>query len=212
MISMAKDYIERAKNQIESKSYEEFLMMLGSAEALATDSETLSEIYYLKAKGLFKFKKYEHAAVAIEEALKVTRDGKKAFKLLKAKALIFADQGHFRESLRLFKGLLAQSDDHHLHVEACIDIAWVMLERYRREPNNTEFDEIKMYLDTAYEKANEIDNSQKKRLVFSNYAEYFKIKKDYDMAIEMLEQVLPLCQESQLCEIYNDLAELYMEQ
>ncbi len=123
-----------------------------------------------------------------------------------------AYKGHFQEALRLFKELLSQTDEVSLLTEAYINISWVMLEEHKRNPNEAVMEEIKLYLDTAYENLDELNDALMERLILNNYAEYFKLKKDYEMAVEMLEKALPLFPEKQLCEVYHSLAQLYLEQ
>ncbi len=212
MLSRSIEFLEKARSSIENQNYEDFLLFIGSAEAIADNTDIISDILYIKAKGFFAFKKFSNAVIAIEEALKFVQDMRKKFKLLKAKGLILAYKGNYRESLRLFKELLIKTFDNSLLVEVYIHISWVMLTEYKREPSEAVLSEIKIYLDTAYEKAESLDENLLKKLIFSNYAEYFKFRKDYDMAIEMIEKVIPLSSESWLCEVYHDLAQIYMEQ
>ncbi len=69
MLSGCNEYLEKAKSSISNQNYEEFLMFIGSAEALAKDTDIYSEIQYIKAKGFFAFKKFGNGLLAIDEAL-----------------------------------------------------------------------------------------------------------------------------------------------
>lgn len=211
-MSMVSEYLGKAEESIGQKNFEDFMRFVGSAEAVSTDADSWSQLLYLKAKGFFRFGKYKHALEAIETALEGNQDMKNYVRLVKFKASILAHKGQYREALRLLKELLTQTDDHYLLSEVYINISWVLLEFYKREPLDETLHAIKFYLDEADEVMMKVENIEKKRRLLNNYAEYYKFKKDYDSARKMLEEELKCCSENQLPEVYNDLAQVYLEQ
>lgn len=209
---MVSEYLEKAEESIRQKRFEDFMRLIGGAEAVAADPEMWSQVLYVKAKGLYQFGRCNHALEAIEMALEANQNMKNYVRLAKFKASILAYKGQYREALRLLKELLTHTDDHYLLSEVYINISWVLLEYYKREPLEMTLDEIKFYLDEADEVLLKVDSVEKKRRILNNYAEYYKFKKNYEAARKMLEEELKFCSESQLPEVYNDLAQVYLEQ
>lgn len=213
MSSKAKEYIAKAENSLNSNNYEEFLLSIGKAEAYVNGPDSLADLAYFKAKGLFVFRKYDSATPAIEEALLLNKDADREYKLLKAKAHALAYRDQYADALRIFMELTTKTSNRQRQMAVYISITWVLLLECKSEPKDDLLDMAKVYLDRALEI---IDTGNckpsDKRLVLNNYSEYYKYRKDYAMAIEMLDQAIPLCPESKLCEIYNDMAQLYLEQ
>lgn len=212
MVSIVSEYLEKAEESIRQKNFEDFMRFIGGAEAVSADADSWSQLLYVKAKGFYRFGKWEHALEAIETALAANQNMKNYVRLAKFKASILAYKGQYREAMRLLKELLAQTDDHYLRSEIYINISWVLLEYYKREPMDETLDEVKFYLDEADEIMMKVDSLDKKRRILNNYAEYYKFKKDYESARKMLEEELKCCTESELPEVYNDLAQVYLEQ
>lgn len=203
-------YVQNVKGAMNAKNLEEFLCNIGGAEAMALDTEQLAEIAYTKATGLYLFRRYEASLKAIQAALELPQSERNYIRLMKAKANIFTYSGKYRDSLRVLKELLTKTSDEYLLSEINLNMAWTYLTYYRSSPDESILEEAKLYLDDAYESVEHFDHDEKKRIVYVNYAEYFKLKREYDMAIEMIEESLKYCSEEKRAKVYNDIAELYL--
>lgn len=176
------------EDALKNKDLDNFNRYIGNAEAIATDTDTMAKINCLRARGLYFFKRYDSALKAIEEALKYPQNETDYIRLLRSKACIFTYKGQFKESILEFKKLLTETSEPRLLVEISLNMAWSLLESYKKDPRIAVLDEAKLYLDTSYKEIEVLDHVAMKRNVFANYAEFFKLKGDYDMCIEMLEE------------------------
>lgn len=211
MLSGVEKYLQQAEEALKTGSLDDFSRYIGNAESVASDEGTLARVLFLRAKGLSVFRRFQSAIKAIDEALQVSQSERDRVRLLKGKANIYTYTGKFRDSLRVLKEIMTQTSDEYLLSEIYLSMAGTYLMFYKAEPSDSILDEAKFYLDEAYKAIEQYDNNYKKRLVFKNYGEYFKLKRDYDMSIEMLEESLKYCEESQLSELYVDLVQLYLE-
>ena len=211
MLSGVDIYCEKAEYALKEKNLEDFLRYLGNAETVASDTETLARVLYDRATGLYLLRRFESSLKAIQEALSYPQSEAKYIRLLKAKANTFTYLGKFRDSLRIYKEVMTETNDEYLLSEIYLSMAWSYLLFYKSNNEESILDEAKFYIDEAYKSIENFDNNSKKRIVYRNYSEYFKLKKDYDLAIEMLEESLKYCADEKLCKAYNDLAELYLE-
>lgn len=211
MFSGVEHYLEHAESALQGNDLEEFLRFLGNAEAVASNTEIMARIFCLRAKGLYLLRRYESALKAIEEALKFPQSEKNQIRLKKSKACVLTYTGKYKESLQLLKQLTTETDEGLLLTEVYQNIAWTLLESYKANSSDAILEEAKLYLDLAFKAIEDLDSRENQRIILANYAEYFKLKGENDMAIEMLEEGLQYRSESQLPKAYNDLAEVYMQ-
>lgn len=211
MLSGVENYLDHAENALKAKDLEEFLRYVGNAESIVTDTETMARITCLRARGLFLLKRYDSALRAIEEAMQFPQSEKDVVRLKKSKACIMTYLGKYKESLQMLKQLTTETSVGLLLTEVYQNLAGTLLESYKAEPYDAILEEAKLYLDLAFKAVEDLDSKKNQRIILSNYAEYFKFKKDFDMAIEMYEEELKYCSEQQLPEVYNDLAQLYLQ-
>ena len=211
MLSGVDIYCEKAEYALKEKNLEDFLRYIGGAEAVSADTESIARITCLRAKGLYFLRRYDSALLAIEEALKYPQGERDTVRLYKTKAIILTYSGKYKESMRILKSLTTKIADTYLLCEIYINMGWSLLELYKNEHEQSALEEAKLYLDMAYKQMESIGSFSKKRIILGNYAEYFVARGENDMAIEMLEEALGYSSETQLPEIYNDLADLYRQ-
>lgn len=205
-------YLKLAEQALKEKSLEDFTENIIITEALLASGGTLlAELYYLKARGWYLFRRYKKSLVAIEEALKYNHNIENRIRLLKYRAFIYAYRGYFDEAINLLKDLLTQTDDYFLLCEIYINLAWANLDYYRTKNNSHLLTEAKYYLDLAFSYFDLLEDRTKKRTILDNLAEYYKLTKKPEKAIEILEQMVVYCDDEDLPKAYNNLAELYLE-
>lgn len=203
-------YYEEAKNMLEKKEFVEFVSKISKAELLANnDKEMLTRIKYLKAHGLIRFGQHTKALEYIDEALEYNIDGAKAFELKKNKGLALAYLGDVSEALEIFEGLITESKDVNLLVGVYINIAWIHI-TLNKNTDECTLEEVKYYFDTVEEHFDSFSNRIKWK-VRNTYSVYYFYKRDYEKAIEILEDSIKYCEEEYLADVYNNLAELYLK-
>ncbi|AZR72169.1 hypothetical protein BBF96_01415 [Anoxybacter fermentans] len=211
LITSGEKYYEEAKKMLEKKDLVGFIENISIAKLLAEKNKDLyAQVTYLKAKGLYFFRKFDKVLEAIDEALKYN-EGTEQIRLQKLKGLIYGYRGLYKKAIKIFKDTLNQTDNPHLLIELYINIAWANLSFYRINEKEELLEEAKKYLDLAREYFDDLENNYKKKLILLNYSDYYSLKKDYDKAIEMLEEAKKYCEEKDLPLIYNSLAELHIE-
>lgn len=209
VLSPAK-YYEEAKNMLEKKDFVEFVSKISNAILLAgNDKEMLAKTTYLRAMGLISFNQYSKALECIEEALEYNIDDVKVFELKKNKGLALGYLGEINEALGIFKELIAESSAINLIVGVYINIAWIHFTLTKNTDEHT-LEEVKHYFDSVEEHFESFSNKRKWK-VRNIYSVYYFYKKDYEKAIENLENSIMYCEEEDLSDVYNNLAELYIK-
>lgn len=202
-------YFQEAKQMLTKNDFVEFLMKIGNALLLSkNDKEMFARTTYLHVQGLIAFNQYSKALESIEVALK-HNSGEEAFDLKKCKGLAQGYLGKANEALEIFRELLTESDDINLLVGVYINIAWVNLTLIKnKELHNME--EVKHYLDLAEEHFESLSNRHKWK-VRNAYSVYYFYTEEYEKAIEILESSMKYCEEEEIPDVYNNLAELYLK-
>lgn len=207
ILSPKKFYFE-AKKMLEKKDFVEFLSKISIAiEAAQNDKEMLAKTWFLKAKGLIAFNHHRKALKCIDNALKYNV-GKQALELKKDKGIAKGFLGEIDEAIKIFKQLTTESDDLNILTSTYINISWA----YFTLANNFSKEavaEVKFYLDKTKEYFDCLSNRLKWR-VRNAYSVYYFCLKDYEKAINILEDSIQFCEEEDLADIYNNLAELYI--
>lgn len=203
-------FFEEAKKMLEEKDFVEFVSNISIAvETSRKDKEMLAKSTFLKAKGFIVFNQYTKALGYIEEALKYNT-GAEAFELKKHRGVAKGFLGSPDEALTIFKELTAETDDINLLVGVYINIAWVHLTLKNNKPGERNLEEAKQYLDLANEHFDCLSNTRKWK-VRDHYSVYYYYKKEYDKAIEILEDSIKYCEEQYLADVYSNLAEFYLK-
>ncbi len=210
-IVSAEKYFVEAERMLEQKDSMAFMENISYASLLSSNETKLySKVIFFKAKGLFLLREYDKALNVIEEALRYN-NGDDRIRLLKYRGLIATYRGLFKEAINIYERVLVETDNIELQTEIYINLSATYLAMYRT------YEEDKKYLDEASKwlKATDtyfelLKKDVNKKLICINYGEYYYLFGNIDKAIEMQEQAIQYCQEGELPEVYNNLAELYV--
>ncbi|MCK4259298.1 MAG: hypothetical protein KAX49_09990 [Halanaerobiales bacterium] len=203
-------YYEEAKKMLKKKDFVDFVSNISIAvETSRNSKEMLAKTTYLRVKGLITFNQYSKAINSIEEALQYNF-GAEAFELKKNKGVAKGFLGDVSKALKIFKELVTETEEINLLVGAYINIAWVHLTLNKSNSEERDLEEAKYYLDLVNEHFDILSNRLKWKIL-NNYSVYYFYKEEYEKAIEMLEDSIQYCEEIDLPEICNNLAELYLK-
>lgn len=205
-------FYEEAKQMLESKDLLGFVKKISVAiETSRNDKQMLAKTTFLEGKSLVVFNQHSKALESITEALKYNT-GSEAFELKKCKGVAKGYLGNLEEAYKIFKELLEETDkiETNLLLSVYINITWVCLILYKNNQNKQLLKEVKYYLDLGNKYFNSISDKRKFKLL-NNYSVYYYYQEQFDKAIEILESSISFCEEDNLADLYNNLAELYLE-
>lgn len=207
----AEEYYEEAKKMLEQKDSMAFMENISYAILLSSNETQLySKVIFLKAKGLYLLREYDKALKSIEKALKYN-SGDKEVRLLKFKGLIFYYRGLFGKSITIYEKLLKETENIELKTELLINLSAIYLTKYRTHKEDKKYlNEAFKSLKTVDDYFDSIEKDVNKKLILINFGEYYYLLGNIDKAIEKQEQAIQYCQEKDLPEVYNNLAELYV--
>lgn len=203
-------YYEEAKYMLEQKDLLGFVAKVSIAiEVSGNDLEILKRATYLEAEGLFKLHQHKKALDAISKALEYN-SGEQILTLRIYEGIIHGYLGELDQAINTFKSIINQTEDDMVLCKAYMNIAWVHTTLDKKNLDDDKLEESKKYLDSVNEYFESLTNSMKLRLQ-TNYSVYFFHKGDLDKAIEILEDSIKYCEEKDLPDVFNNLAELYIK-
>ncbi len=204
----AEVYYEKAKRCLEKKDLINFLTNIGITEVLA-DSSMIGKVKFLKVKGLFDMKQFKEALEFIPNAIQYS-EKLNLVKLLNYEGAIKMRLGEYVRAKNIFKDIIEDINESSFLTEVYLNLIFVNLTIYKTEQNESILLETKKYLDLANEYFNHI-SSNAKGILNQNYSVYYFYKEDYEKAIQILLDTIPLIDEKNLANIYNNLAEIYLK-
>lgn len=205
----AEEVLLSAERFLDERDLVGFVADINMAMLLTRGQEDLfARATLLNARGLYILRQYEKALDAIAQALHYNT-GMNRLRLLKYKGLIMGHRGHFTEAVSIFKGLEKETDDRNFLAEIYINIVWANLTNYRVSKDEALLNSAREYLEKNDECFLLLSPSKRKKIL-NNYSDYYWQKQDYDNAMRMLEKVKEYCEEKDLPEVYNSLAELHL--
>lgn len=210
LATSAKKYFEEAKEMLKEKDLIEFVSKISIAELLSNnDKEMFGKVIFLKVQGLFNFHQYEKALEIIPIALD-SNAGQDVLKLKNYEGVISGFLGEINKAKKIFKELIDEIEDIEFLIEVYLNIIWVYLNLDKNTTEEHKIEVAKKYLDLAKEHFNSVSNSLK-WVILNNYSVYYYFLKNYEKAIEVLEDAITYCTQEDLPDIYINLAEIYME-
>lgn len=203
-------FYNTANNMLEKKDLIEFITNISKAELLsARDQEMYSKTLFLKAKGLFYFNQHKKALEAIKSALEYNSN-EDMLNLRIYEGIIHGYLGEFDKAIDIFKTIITQTEDKLILAKSYLNITWVYLGFDYNKLDDKKLNESKKYLDLVNEYFEALSNKMKLRLL-TNYSVYYYFKEEFKKAIELLEACIKYCQEQDLSDVYNNLAELHIK-
>lgn len=204
----AEKFYEEAKEMLKKKDSMAFMETISYAKLLSKDTGLYSKVVFLKAKGLYILREFDKALISIEEALKYNSNDDRV-RLLKFKGLIFYHRGFFNKSINVYDKLLDQTDNIELKTELYINLSAIYLTMYRTyEEDQKHLDEAFKWLKNTDTYFDSIKKDVNRKLICINFGEYYYLVGNINQAIKIQEQAIQYCQEKDLPEVYNNLAEL----
>lgn len=205
-------YYQEAQKMLEKKDFADFMSNIGSAIAIAKtnlreDNDTYTQTLVLKVKGLLAFNQYNKVVEVVDQILQENKDIN-TFDLEKYKGVACAYLNEPKRAVKIFEKLIPETNDTETLNVLYLYLAWALLLIERKSTNQLTLDLVKKYLDIADSNFDLLTKRQKMSLL-KNYSVYYFYKKDYDTAIQKLEEALPYCEENDLASIYVNFAELY---
>ncbi|MCK4261198.1 MAG: hypothetical protein KAX49_19645 [Halanaerobiales bacterium] len=203
-------YYEEAKKMLKKKDLIGFMENIGSGKVLAENNkDLLAEITFLKVKGLYSFNQHKKALESISEALKYNT-GTEVLRLKNYEGVIYGYLGRLNKAKKIFKELITEIQETEFLIEIYLNIAWVYLTLDKNNSKEHNVEEAKGYLELTKKHFDSLSNKLKWKIL-NNYSVYYFYKEEYEKAIEMLEDSIKVCEEKDLPDVYNNLAELYLK-
>lgn len=205
VFSFEKSY-EEANNSLKNKDLLEFISKISIAEMLAQNNkDMLAKATFLKVKGLFNFHQHKKILEYIPQALEYNT-GYKILRLKNYEGRVYGFLGELKKAEKIFLDIIKEIEEHEFLVEVYLNLAWVYLIKI---DSNT-LEEAGKYLRLAHEYFDLLSNEFRWKIC-NDFSVYYFYKKEYNKAIKILEDSIQYCQEQDLPDIYNNLAELYLK-
>lgn len=205
-----KKFYEEAEKMLEKKDLLGFVSKISVAiETSRNNQQMLAKSTFLEGTSLVTFNQHTKALESITEALKYNT-GIKAFELERCKGIAQGYLGNIQKAKKIFTELLAKADDINFLLDVYINLSWVCLIIYKKTLSESLLEEVKHYLDLGKKHFDTLSKKRKFRLM-NNYSVYYFYKEKYNEAIEILEDSLSYCEEQNLADVYNNLAELHLK-
>lgn len=117
--------------------------------------------------------------------------------------------GNLNEAIKIFKDVIDHAKDQTIFTTSCLNIAWLYMGLDRQTLDEHKLTEAKNYLDLVNDQFTSLTNDIKYNLL-SNYSVYYYLKNNYRKSIDFLENSIKYCEEKYLADLYNNIAELYI--
>lgn len=169
----------------------------------------LSKSKSLKTKGLFNFIRQKKLLESVSQRLNY-EDGKEMLELKIYEGIVHGCLGRLDKAVDIFNAVINQTEDKSIKTISYLNIAWLYMSLDRKILDTQKTDEAKKYIDLAYDYFDLLSDDMKHKIL-SNYSVYYYLNKEYDKAIEILNDSIKYCQEKDLADLYNTLVELNLK-
>lgn len=186
------------------KKLGEFIKNTAGVQVLS-GQEMLSKVNSIRTKGLFYSNQHSNFVDSVSKRLNFEKD---SVDLKIYEGIVYGYSGELDKALNTFKSIIQQTEDEMIKTMSYLNISWIYL-GLEKTFDDVKLEEAKKYIDYANRNFNSLSNEVKNKIL-TNYSMYYYLTEEYKKSIEKLIDSSEYCDEKDLPDLYNNLAELYL--